>query len=132
MERDQEVGVRIFMAPPAGESRSVKWDEKVLNLVQRYSEAHVTYLEHVVLEKDSDVEKYHTQLASTYLDRMQVCTVYGNVTNVPMLSPVGASRIHRFIGCMCSPTEFNSSLRTSTAFRGSWMRYNEDRARNWP
>ena len=65
------------MQPSSGESRSAEWDEKVLNLVQRYPEAHVTYLEHLVLENDSDVEKYHTQLASTYLDRMQVqCNVY--------------------------------------------------------
>ena len=77
LERDQEVGVRIFMRPPtttSGESRAgdVEWDEKVLNLVQRYPEAHVAYLEHVVLENDSAVEKLHTQLASTYLDRMLV------------------------------------------------------------
>ena len=60
------------MQPPSSESRSVEWNEKVLNLVQRYPEAHVAYLEYVVLECDSDVEKYHTQLASTYLDQMQV------------------------------------------------------------
>ena len=79
LDRDQEVGVRIFMRPPAptatsGEPRAddVEWDEKVLNLVQRYPEAHVAYLEHVVLENDSAVEKFHTQLASTYLDRMLV------------------------------------------------------------
>ena len=60
------------MQPPSGETRPAEWDEKVLNLVQRYPDAHITYLEHVVLENDSQVEKYHTQLASTYLDRMQV------------------------------------------------------------
>ena len=91
------------MQPPAGESRSVEWDEKVLNLVQRYPEAHVTYLEHVVLENDSDVEKYHTQLASTYLDRMQVQSMYGNVecSNVSSEHPfVSQSSINSLL---CEP-----------------------------
>lgn len=51
LERNQEVGVKIFMRkdPP-----SVEWDNKVLNLVQRYPKAHVSYLEHIVLERQSE------------------------------------------------------------------------------
>ena len=115
LERDQEVGVRIFMQPPSGETRPAEWDEKVLNLVQRYPDAHITYLEHVVLENDSQVEKYHPQLASTYLDRMQVQD----------------SSNHWFV-IRAIRLKCNSFLRLSTASRETLMRCNKDHARNWP
>ncbi len=75
LEKDQELGVKIFTRQGKAEESDLQaWDEKVLNLVQRYPDAHVAYLEHVVLERQSTAEKFHTQLAFLYLDRLQEAT----------------------------------------------------------
>uniref|UniRef100_A0A1E1XHE1 Putative vacuolar assembly/sorting n=1 Tax=Amblyomma aureolatum TaxID=187763 RepID=A0A1E1XHE1_9ACAR len=69
LERDQEVGVKIFTDRPSDEPESNELKpENVLEYLHRFTDAVVFYLEHLVFQKKLEKEKYHTLLAVMYLD----------------------------------------------------------------
>lgn len=88
LEKDSDEGVKIFMKQQTTEND--ERDEKVVAFLSKYPKAHLKYLEHLVLVNNSQVwsdvflsfsesliktftqvEKFHTQLASTYIDLIE-------------------------------------------------------------
>ncbi|XP_037502813.1 transforming growth factor-beta receptor-associated protein 1 homolog [Rhipicephalus sanguineus] len=69
LEKDQEMGVKIFTDRPSDEPDSDELKpENVLEYLHRFHDAVVLYLEHLVFGKKLEKEKYHTLLAVMYLD----------------------------------------------------------------
>ncbi|MCJ8729813.1 hypothetical protein PDJAM_G00111380 [Pangasius djambal] len=71
LQKDQKLGVRIFTKRPVSkeQTRQLNPDE-VITYLQKHNQALVLYLEHVVLERRLQKEKYHTHLAVLYADRV--------------------------------------------------------------
>ncbi|KAK2144182.1 hypothetical protein LSH36_779g02008 [Paralvinella palmiformis] len=70
LEKDQLLGVKIFIdrsSSPAQSEDELPSDQ-VVDYLSRYPVAVVKYLEHLVFECKSEVEKYHTHLSVLYLD----------------------------------------------------------------
>uniref|UniRef100_A0A2R5L6M1 Putative vacuolar assembly/sorting n=1 Tax=Ornithodoros turicata TaxID=34597 RepID=A0A2R5L6M1_9ACAR len=65
LEKDQLMGVKVFTGGNHDDQ-----PDRVLELLHRFPEATVKYLEHLVLEKKIEKEKYHTLLAVLYLERV--------------------------------------------------------------
>ena len=70
--RDQNTAAKIFMRAQLSLDKDSDFIDRVLDLLTRYSEARTEYLRYLVLEKQCQVEKYHTQLALTYIDKLRV------------------------------------------------------------
>ncbi|XP_023667162.2 transforming growth factor-beta receptor-associated protein 1 homolog [Paramormyrops kingsleyae] len=71
LNRSTKVGVQIFTRRPVEEEQLGKMNpDDVVKYLQKYSQALVLYLEHLVLEKRVQKERFHTQLATLYLDRV--------------------------------------------------------------
>lgn len=58
------------MTTDSGDSEA-EHEEKVAKFLNKYPKAHLLYLEYLVTEKKSKIEKFHTQLAATYLDLLE-------------------------------------------------------------
>ncbi len=71
--RDQSKGVALFTRAPPSLANQEAWQRKAAQFLHNggYSQAHLTYLEFLVLEKDSQVERFHSQLATAYLDLIE-------------------------------------------------------------
>lgn len=72
LEKDQEMGVKIFTERPPDEPEELKPDS-VLEYLHRFPEAVMCYLEHLVFRKKLEKEKYHTLLAVMYFDSVLRC-----------------------------------------------------------
>ena len=73
-DQDQEKSVKIFKIRllqqennSANSSESMNIDV-IVNFLQKYQTAHLIFLEYLIFDRKSDIEKYHTQLAMTYLE----------------------------------------------------------------
>jgi len=75
LKKDQQLGAKIFMKQTldiekGGEEVDI-YVNKVLNFLDKYSQARRLFLKFLVFEKGSQNEKHHTQLAMSYLDAMK-------------------------------------------------------------
>ncbi|XP_015915375.1 transforming growth factor-beta receptor-associated protein 1 [Parasteatoda tepidariorum] len=69
LEREQELGVKIFTDRPSSEPSSERLrPDFIVEYLHRYPQALLKYLEHLVLEKKLEKEKFHTHLAVMYMD----------------------------------------------------------------
>ncbi|TRY62441.1 hypothetical protein DNTS_032246 [Danionella cerebrum] len=75
LQRDPKIGVQIFCRRPVSEEQRGQLNpEEVISYLQKHSQALVLYLEHLVLDRRVQKEKYHTHLAVLYTDRV-LCLV---------------------------------------------------------
>ena len=66
LKQDQVKGAKIFIDSYDGDD--VQRIEKTVEYLHQYPSANLSFLEFVVVEKKSQVEKFHTLLAVTYLE----------------------------------------------------------------
>lgn len=84
LSRDQTIGVQIFTRrPPVEKEQNNKLNpDQVLTFLQKYTQALLLYLEHLVMDRNIQKEKFHTHLALLYTERVlglvkQACGVEG-------------------------------------------------------
>ncbi|XP_026989205.1 transforming growth factor-beta receptor-associated protein 1 homolog [Tachysurus fulvidraco] len=71
LQKDQKLGVRIFTKRPASKEPARQLNpDNVITYLQKHNQALILYLEHLVLERRIQKEKYHTHLAVLYADRV--------------------------------------------------------------
>ncbi|BFZ03908.1 hypothetical protein BsWGS_06948 [Bradybaena similaris] len=69
LEKDEELGVRIFTDRPSNEALSERLrPETVVDYLHRFPRAVITYLEYLVFQRRLEKEKYHTHLAVLYME----------------------------------------------------------------
>ncbi|RUS87528.1 hypothetical protein EGW08_004704, partial [Elysia chlorotica] len=69
LEKDEELGVKIFTERPANEPQSERMrPETVVDYLHRFPRAVITYLEYLIFQRRLEKEKYHTHLAVLYLE----------------------------------------------------------------
>ncbi|XP_055901147.1 transforming growth factor-beta receptor-associated protein 1-like [Biomphalaria glabrata] len=69
LEKDEELGVRIFTDRPTSEAQSERLrPEMVIDYLHRFPKAIITYLEYLIFQRKLEKEKYHTHLAVLYLE----------------------------------------------------------------
>ncbi|KAH9518827.1 transforming growth factor, beta receptor associated protein 1 [Bulinus truncatus] len=69
LEKDEELGVRIFTDRPANEAQSERLrPEMVIDYLHRFPKAIITYLEYLIFQRKLEKEKYHTHLSVLYLE----------------------------------------------------------------
>ncbi|CAL1541537.1 unnamed protein product [Lymnaea stagnalis] len=69
LEKDEELGVRVFTDRPANEAQSERLrPETVVDYLHRFPRAVITYLEYLIFQRKLEKEKYHTHLAVLYLE----------------------------------------------------------------
>ena len=68
----QALGARLFSSFRRGEDDE-SWQRKSVSFLHDggYAHAHLSHLEHLVLQLESQQEHLHTQLASAYLDMIE-------------------------------------------------------------
>lgn len=69
LKQDQAKGVKIFMR--RHEPLDAKLCETIVNFLQQYPKGHLAYLEYLVVDRDMQSEKMHTELAVTYLEAIE-------------------------------------------------------------
>ncbi|MEQ2211396.1 hypothetical protein XENOCAPTIV_029593, partial [Xenoophorus captivus] len=67
-----ETGVHIFTKRPVSKGRPEVNPDEVITYLGKHSQALLLYLEHLVLERKTQKEKFHTHLALLYLDRVML------------------------------------------------------------
>lgn len=72
LQKDPATGIRIFTKRPVGKDRSEVNPDEVISYLEKHSQALLLYLEHLVLERKIQKEKFHTHLAVMYLDRVKL------------------------------------------------------------
>ncbi|KAI4884620.1 hypothetical protein NFI96_022242 [Prochilodus magdalenae] len=71
LQKDQKIGVQIFTKRPISkETTGLLNQDEVIKYLEKHSQALVLYLEHLVLDRRVQKEKYHTHLAVLYADRV--------------------------------------------------------------
>ncbi|KAK1167685.1 hypothetical protein AOXY_G10434 [Acipenser oxyrinchus oxyrinchus] len=71
LQKNQKVGVQIFTRRPVDEEKAGKLNpDDVIKYLHKYSQAVTQYLEHLVLDRKIQKEKFHTHLAVLYLDEV--------------------------------------------------------------
>lgn len=90
LEKDQEMGVKIFTERPPDEPESDELKpEGVLEYLHRFHDAVVLYLEHLVFGRKLENDKYHTLLAVMYLDMvLRLFKENGPSTESERLKPI--------------------------------------------
>ncbi|NXA62381.1 TGFA1 protein, partial [Mohoua ochrocephala] len=69
LQKNEEVGVQIFTKRPVEEQEKNNINpDDIISCLNKYPKARVKYLEHLVLERKIEKEKYHTHLAVLYLE----------------------------------------------------------------
>ncbi|MBN3308503.1 TGFA1 protein, partial [Amia calva] len=69
LKKNEKVAVQIFTRRPVDEEKAGKLNpDDVIKYLHKYSQAIILYLEHLVLERNIQKEKFHTHLAVLYLD----------------------------------------------------------------
>uniref|UniRef100_A0A4W4GKZ9 CNH domain-containing protein n=1 Tax=Electrophorus electricus TaxID=8005 RepID=A0A4W4GKZ9_ELEEL len=68
LQKDQKIGVQIFTKRPI--SKELLNADDVITYLQKHHRALLLYLEHLVLERKVQREKYHTHLAVLYADQV--------------------------------------------------------------
>ncbi|XP_055953561.1 transforming growth factor-beta receptor-associated protein 1-like [Argiope bruennichi] len=71
LERDQKLGVRIFIERPPSEISSERLrPDFIVEYLHRFPIALIKYLEYLVFDKKLEKEKFHTHLAVMYMDNV--------------------------------------------------------------
>ncbi|CAF99758.1 unnamed protein product, partial [Tetraodon nigroviridis] len=70
LQKDPAVGVSIFTKRSCAKDQPQLNPDDVIEYLGRHSRALLLYLEHLVLEKKTQKEKYHTHLAVLYLEKV--------------------------------------------------------------
>uniref|UniRef100_A0A3P9MFQ4 Transforming growth factor, beta receptor associated protein 1 n=1 Tax=Oryzias latipes TaxID=8090 RepID=A0A3P9MFQ4_ORYLA len=70
LQKDSTKGVHIFIRRPLSTDQSELNPDKVISYLGKNKQALLLYLEHLVLEKKIQKEKFHTHLAVLYLERV--------------------------------------------------------------
>ncbi|KAJ8282696.1 hypothetical protein COCON_G00052150 [Conger conger] len=71
LQRDQKVGVQIFTRRAVSDDQTDQMNpDAIIEYLHKYQQATVLYLEHLVLERRLQKEKFHTHLAVLYLDKV--------------------------------------------------------------
>lgn len=82
LQKDQKIGVHIFTRRPVSEDKMGQLNpDDVIMYLQKHKQALLLYLEHLVLEKKLQKEKYHTDLAVLYVDQVLSLTSQPSATN---------------------------------------------------
>ncbi|XP_056134372.1 transforming growth factor-beta receptor-associated protein 1 homolog [Lampris incognitus] len=71
LHKDPTIGIQIFTKRPAGKGQSDQLNpDDVIKYLAKHKQALLLYLEHLVLERRIQKERFHTQLAVLYLERV--------------------------------------------------------------
>ncbi|KAL6456082.1 hypothetical protein MHYP_G00359330 [Metynnis hypsauchen] len=71
LQKDQKIGVQIFTKRPISKETTGQLNpDEVIKYLEKHHQALMLYLEHLVLERRLQKEKYHTHLAVLYADRV--------------------------------------------------------------
>ncbi|XP_041128039.1 transforming growth factor-beta receptor-associated protein 1 homolog [Polyodon spathula] len=71
LQKNQKVGVQIFTRRPVDEEKTGKLNpDDIIKYLHKYPQAVTQYLEHLVLDRKIQKEKFHTHLAVLYLDEV--------------------------------------------------------------
>jgi len=71
LKKNEEAGATIFMKPKLDVQTETEYINKVLNELTKYERAKVKFLKFIVLDKDSQEEKHHTQLAMAFINNLK-------------------------------------------------------------
>lgn len=72
LQKSEQIGVQIFTRRPYDEQQKNGFcPDDVIKCLRKYPRAILKYLEHLVLDKRLQKEKYHTHLAVMYLEEVQ-------------------------------------------------------------
>jgi len=71
LEKDAKMSAKLFMKPHLNFESDNQYIDNALNILSKYPEARISFLEFLVLEKNSEVEKHHTQLAMAYISQVK-------------------------------------------------------------
>ena len=74
LKLDQQQGVKLFMKPRLSTEQDCQFIDNTLNILSKYEGAKISFLKFLVFEKDSQVEKHHTQLALTFINKVKQST----------------------------------------------------------
>ncbi|KAM9212646.1 transforming growth factor-beta receptor-associated protein 1 [Dugong dugon] len=71
LQKSEEVGVQVFTKRPLDEQQKNSFNpDDVISCLKKYPKALVRYLEHLVIDRRLQKEKYHTHLALLYLEEV--------------------------------------------------------------
>jgi len=76
LEKDSKIGAKLFMKPKLDFETDIQYIDNVLNILSKYPEARIIFLQFLVLEKHSEVEKHHTQLAMAFISKVKLSKNY--------------------------------------------------------
>eukprot|EP00092_Neocalanus_flemingeri_P053826 GFUD01063332.1.p1 GENE.GFUD01063332.1~~GFUD01063332.1.p1 ORF type:complete len:841 (+),score=220.95 GFUD01063332.1:74-2596(+) len=72
LQKDIQIGAKLFMKPQINFESDNQFIDNALNILSKYPEARTIFLEFLVLERKSDVEKHHTQLAMAFINQVKM------------------------------------------------------------
>ena len=71
LKLDEQQGAKLFMKPRLTIDSDCQFIDNTLNILSKYQEAKISFLKFLVFEKESQVEKHHTQLALTFINKVK-------------------------------------------------------------
>lgn len=71
LEKDATMSAKLFMKPHLNFDSDNQFIDNTLNILTKYPDARINFLEFLVLEKNSEVEKHHTQLAMAFINQVK-------------------------------------------------------------
>ena len=71
LKLDQQQGAKLFMKPRLNMEPDCQFIDNTLNILSKYQEAKISFLKFLVFEKESQVERHHTQLALTFINKVK-------------------------------------------------------------
>jgi len=74
LQKDTKMGAKLFMKPQLNFGSDNQYIDNALNILSKYPEARISFLEFLVLERNSEVEKHHTQLAMAFISKFKAAS----------------------------------------------------------
>ena len=109
LDADQKA-VRVFTRRPDGEPKDAFNPDNVLEFLRKYGEAMFEYLEYLVFDVETTVEKHHTRLAYLYLNKVKTAKLKAESTR-QVLGEADESSLDMF------RAKFRSLLHASSYYR---------------
>ena len=69
---DENLGAKLFMKPQLSIEGESQFIDNTLNILSKYPGAKISFLKFLVFEKESQVERHHTQLALAFISKVKI------------------------------------------------------------
>ena len=69
---DENLGAKLFMKPQLSIEKDSQFIDNTLNILSKYPGAKISFLKFLVFEKESQVERHHTQLALAFISQVKL------------------------------------------------------------